>query len=117
MARCGRRAGALLAGTLLAEGWSFDYTEAGPPPDELLERVPALISQSCLRTCRRGRHCLRTNSGARCGLQNVMVITLATVVGSGQTVCAADRLGAEEVGTVEGDQIARAEDLVVLRAA
>ena len=30
----------MLAGTLLAAGCSFGYTEAGPSPDELLERVP-----------------------------------------------------------------------------
>ena len=52
--RSGRRwraaAAALLAGTLLAAGCSFDYTEAGPSPDELLERVPETEFTEVTRT-------------------------------------------------------------------
>ena len=39
MLRWRATAAALLAGTLLAARSSFDYTEAGPSPDELLRRV------------------------------------------------------------------------------
>ena len=42
--RHGRRghaaAAVLFVGAVLAAGCSFDYTEAGPSPDDLLERVP-----------------------------------------------------------------------------
>ena len=43
-------AAALLAGAVLAAGCSFDYTEAGPSPDELLERVPETEFTDVTRT-------------------------------------------------------------------
>ena len=43
-------AATLLVGALLAAGCSFDYTEAGPSPDELLEQVPETELTDVTRT-------------------------------------------------------------------
>ena len=43
-------AAALLAAAALTAGCSFDYTEAGQSPDELLERVPETVFTDVTRT-------------------------------------------------------------------